>query len=82
MFKLLKNYVRQHRASLPKSYYIIPFYKELTLLIWRLLSVNEGKNFREMCRIKIGIKENETFTMILSKYYLVRLDAICKDKNF
>ncbi|CDW78854.1 UNKNOWN [Stylonychia lemnae] len=71
MFKLLKNYVRSHRASLPKSYYIIPFYKELTLLIWRLLSVNDGKNFRDMCKIKIGLKENETFTMILSKYYLI-----------
>ena len=51
--KLFKNYVRPYRAKLPKSFYQIPFHKELSIFFFRLMTINPAL-MNEMLNNKDG----------------------------
>lgn len=38
--KLLKNFIRQNKSTIPGSYYLIPFHKEVYMLLWRIMTFN------------------------------------------
>jgi hypothetical protein len=77
--KLLKNYVRCFRTSLPSAkYYQIPYNKELSLFIWKLISLSDGKIFLEMFSFKLGPMESESLSITLAKFFLVRLESLIK----